>query len=204
MNETLIHFYRRGGQPFQSLTALPEDEALRLMGAYYIAGSALWERFKDPLEYLSMRRTTEAWLHAAFIAKGGRPQQPNPIYMVLGMTPWLHQNKTSVTLAHTAELEVPLTLFAEDEVSFTYPDSMVSLFLAREQNPAYYLPEIHGRIFTLPEIRALLAEHGAPGAGLGDNLPPDLANYIEVQVWNCAPLLNNAGLFSCQQRAASA
>lgn len=193
MNETLIHFYRRGGPPFQSLTALPEAEALRLMEAYYVEGSALWERFRDPTDYLAARRQTEAWLYSSFVAKGGRPRQRCPIYMVLGMTPWLRANATPETLACTADISVPLALFAEDEVSFTYPDSMITQFIARQVDADYYLPGIHGQVFTLAEIRALIAAHGLPGEGLGDNLPADLPNYIEVQVWNSEPLRGYVG-----------
>ena len=47
------------------------------------------QRFKDPLGYLHDRQRTEQWVRAEFIAKGGQPVEPYPIYMVLGFSPWI-------------------------------------------------------------------------------------------------------------------
>ena len=93
-----------------------------------------------------------------------------------------------ITLATTVEIQVPLSMFDEKVLSFTYPDSMVSYMLNAERNPYYYLPEYHGQVFTLSEMRTILESNGLPGEQWGDNLPPSLANYIEAQVWNHAPL----------------
>lgn len=95
----------------------------------------------------------------------------------------------AVTLATTTEIEVPLSLFQECDVSFTYPDSMVSFLLAREKDPKYYLPDFHGRVFTLSEIQCVIEVSGLPGETWGNNLPGSTPNYIEAQVWNRAPLL---------------
>lgn len=188
MIDYLIHFYRPGTEPFQSLSALPETSALRIMQDLYIEGSAMWERFKDPYDYLQARRRTEQWLRKEFIVKGGDPRDSCPIYMVLGRSRWLLDAADAATLAATAEIQIPLTIFGEDDVSFTCPDSMVSLMLAEQKDPEYFLPDYHGRLFTLSEIRAIVEANGLPGDGWG-NLPEGLANYIEAQVWNREPLL---------------
>jgi hypothetical protein len=184
MIDTLIHFYRKGSLPFQSLSALPEEEALRRMQKLYVEGSTIWERFKDPRAYLLARRQTEAWLREAFIARGGQPRQPYPIYMVLGRTRWLDRHGDPATLATTAEINVPIGLFSAQDISFTYPDSMITRLLAEEKNPEYYLPDFHGVLFTLPEITSIIETKGLPGVNWGNNLPPHFANYIEAQVWN--------------------
>ncbi len=189
MFDHLIHFYRKGTAPFQSLSALSDADATRMMQDFYIEGSVIWERFKDPAQYLQARRQIERWLRQAFIAKGGAPRELYPIYMVLGRSRWLLTAADPVTLATTAEIQVPLSLFSECDVSFTYPDSMVSTLLADEQNPEYYLPDYHGRVFTLSEIRSIVESNGLPGERWGTNLPSFLANYIEAQVWNHEPLL---------------
>lgn len=201
MIDYLIHFYRRGTEPFRSLSALSDVDAMRIMNDFYIEGSVIWERFKDPAQYLQARRQIEQWLRREFIAKGGKPQDAYPIYMVWGRTKWLMTAADAATLATTAEIQVPLSLFGEWDVSFTYPDSMVSTLLADEQNPEYYLPDYHGRVFTLSEIRSIVESNGLPGEKWGTHLPDFLANYIEAQVWNRAPLLEYKRQLNNNQRS---
>lgn len=193
MIDYLIHFYRKDTVPFRSLSALSDGEAMQFMRDLYIEGSIFWERFKDPAEYLQARRQIEQWLRQEFIAKGGAPQESYPIYMILGRSKWLLTAADAVTVATTAEIHVPLSLFGEGEISFTYPDSMVSMWLATQKDPAYYLPDYHGKLFTLSEIRPIVEANGLPGETWGANLPSFLANYIEAQVWNHAPLLAAKG-----------
>lgn len=189
MIDYLIHFYRSGTQPFQSLSALSDMDALQIMEGLYIEGAVIWERFKDPAQYLQARRQVEAWLRHEFVAKGGAPVESYPIYMVLGRSKWLDTAADAATLATTAEIQVPLALFGERDVSFTYPDSMVSWLLANQKEAEYYLPDYHGKLFTLSEIRAVVEANGQPGEKWGTNLPSFFANYIEAQVWNRKPLL---------------
>jgi hypothetical protein len=188
MIDTLTHFYRRGTQPFRSLSGLPEAEALRIMQDLYVEGSAIWERFKDPLDYLQSRRQTEAWLHQAFIAKGGKPAMDYPIYFVIGSPKWMQRVADPLTLATTAEIKVPFSIFKETEISFTYPDSMVSLYMESIKDPACYQPEYHGKLFTQSEILAIVAKKGLPDQGWETKVPDRLAHYIEAQAWTRAPL----------------
>jgi hypothetical protein len=171
MIDHLIHFYKRGGEPFRSLSALSDADALKRMEAYYVK-AVFWERFENPQRYLQIRRQIEAWLHNAFIAKGGKPDEPYPIYMILGRSKWLLAAGDPVTLATIAEILVPLSIFQECEVSFTYPDSMVSWLMDQQRNPAYYLPEFHGKVFTLPEIRQVVETMGLPGERWGPIYQP--------------------------------
>jgi hypothetical protein len=189
MIDYLIHFYKNGTEPFQSLSALADREAMQIMQDLYIEGSVFWERFEDPDDYLRTRRQIEQWLYKEFIAKGGAPQQPYPIYMMLGRSKWLLTAADAATLATTAEIQVPLALFQECEVSFTYPDSMVSFLIANQKESEYYLPDYHGKLFTLSEILSIVESNGLPGEKWGTNLPSHLANYIEAQVWNQKTLL---------------
>jgi hypothetical protein len=188
MIDYLLHFYKSGTEPFRSLSALADGDALQIMQELYIEGSVFWERFADPDQYLQLRREIEGWLHREFIAKGGAPQQPYPIYMMLGRSRWLLTAVDAATQATTTEIQVPLSLFQEGEVSFTYPDSMVSFLLANHKESEYYLPDYHGKLFTLPEIRSIVQAYGLPGERWGTNLPGHLANYIEAQVWNQKPI----------------
>jgi hypothetical protein len=189
MIDYLIHAYRRGTDPFRSLSALSDMEAIQEMKDLFVEGSIFWERFKDPDQYLQTRRQVEQWLRREFIAKGGKPQASYPIYMVFGRSKWIQTMLDAATLATTVEIQVPLSIFRECGVSFTYPDSMVSFMLENQRNPEYYLPEYHGKVFTLSEIRSIVEANGLPGDKWGTNLPSHLANYIEAQVWDHEALL---------------
>jgi hypothetical protein len=131
----------------------------------------------------------EEWLRSEFIAKGGKPQSLHPIYMMLGRSTWLQTLLDAPTRATTVEIEVPLSLFSECDVSFTYPDSMVSFIENYQKNAETYLPEYHGKVFILCEIRSIVEANGLPGDKWGMKLSSDLPNYIEAQVWNHEPLL---------------
>ena len=186
MVDYLTHYYIKGTPPFRSLSTLPDDEALKLMTALY-EETAFGARFKDPLRYLHNRQRTERWVRAEFITKGGQPQEPYPIYMVLGSSPWLV--KAAPNTPHHGEIRIPLAVFEEGDVSFTYPDSMISRWFGTEKPPEYYQPEYHGKVFTRSEILAIVAARGLPEEGWEPGLPDDLAPYIEAQVWNKQPLL---------------
>ena len=185
MVDYLTHYYRRGTPPFRSLSTLPDDEALQLMTAL-CDDTPFGERFKDPLNYLHQRRRTEEWVRAEFIAQGGRPQELYPIYMVLGGSPWIEQ---AVPLTfRTCQIRFPLTIFQEGDVSFTYPDSMISHWFGQDRPIEYYQPAYHGKVFMRSEVLAIVAARGLPEEGWKPGLPDHLAPYIEAQVWNSEPL----------------
>jgi hypothetical protein len=189
MIDHLIHFYRSGTEPFRTLSSLPEDVAIRMMQDLYVEGAIFWDRFKEPVQYLRVRKQIEQAVRQAFIAKGGAPQEPYPIYLVLGWSKWLRADIDAVTLSTTTQIEVPLSLFQECDISFTYPDSMISFPLAEDKSSEYYLPDYHGQVFTLSEICSIVEANGLPGETWGNHLPAFWPNYIEAQVWNHRPLL---------------
>lgn len=113
---------------------------------------------KDPAQYLHDRKQTEQWVREAFIAKGGRPAETYPISMVLGSSKWIKAHAPD-PFTH-GEIRIPLSAFAEADVSFTYPDSMVSLWLSRDKPIEYYQPDYHGKVFTISEILLIVEERG--------------------------------------------
>jgi len=190
MIDYLVHVYGIDTKPFRNLSALPDKEALQIMEALYVEGDIFWERFKNPREYLHGRKQTEQWLREGFMAKGGKPQEAYPIYMVLGRPKW-GKRRIGVAMQSTVrEIEVPLSILGERDVSFTYPDSMVSWMLEQEKNPAHYQPDYHGEVFTRSEIFAIIEEKGLPDEGWETNVPDHLTHYIEAQVWNRKVLLD--------------
>lgn len=184
MVDYLTYYYKMGTEPFQSLSALSDIEAVRIMEELYIQfkDNVLFERFKDPVEYLRNRRQTEQWVRSEFIAKGGHPQETYPISMVLGSSRWIEKNAPD-PYTHGA-IRIPLSAFTESDLSFTYPDSMVSLWFDKDKPVEYYQPDYHGKIFTLLEILTIVEKKGLPEEGWKINLPKNIGSYIEAQVWN--------------------
>jgi hypothetical protein len=179
----LVHYYKRQGGPFRSISLLPDEEALEIMRA--LADDTIFgERFKDPEWYLDARRKTEQWTRAAFIDKGGTPRETCPVYMTLGRSSWIESGSQP---DDPYPIALPLSIFDEGDVSFTYPDSMVSHWFWMEKPPEFYHPDVHGIVFTRSEILALIEERGLP-EDWEMGLSPGIAPYIEAQVWNLEPL----------------
>jgi hypothetical protein len=186
MIDHLTYYYERGTEPFRSLSALPDEKALKIMEK--LRDDTLFgARFKDPAQYMRDRKQTEQWVREEFIAKGGRPRAAYPIPMVLGTSKWLVKQAPNPD-AH-GEIRIPLSAFTEHDVSFTYPDSMISIWFGRDKPVEYYLPEYHGKVFTVSEILSIVESKGLPEEEWETNLPSDLAPYIEAQVWNHEPLI---------------
>jgi len=181
MIDYLTRYYSIDKEPFQSLSALPDEEAIRIMEE--LCDDTLYgERFKNPVQYLKDRKDTEQWTRDGFIAKGGNPKDEFPITAVLGSSEWLAE--FSPDPEKHAEVRIPLSLLTEDDVSFTYPDSMVSRWFGLEKPAEFYQADLHGRIFTLPEILSIVEKRGMPEKDWGLDLPKNLPPYIEAQLWN--------------------
>ena len=186
MIDYLTYYYKRGTEPFRSLSALSDEEAIKIMRGL-CDDTPYGTRFKDPVQYMRDRRQTEQWVREAFIAKGGKPRDAYPIPMVLGASKWMLKYAPDPD-AHR-EIRIPLSIFTQDNLSFTYPDSMISLEFGRDRPTEYYLPEYHGKIFTVSEILSIVEAKGLPEDEWETGLPNHLAPYIEAQVWNHALLL---------------
>ncbi|GAK56289.1 hypothetical protein U27_03251 [Candidatus Vecturithrix granuli] len=186
MIDYLTYYYKRGTEPFRSLSALSDEEATKIMGEL-CDDTPFGIRFKDPVQYMRNRRQAEQWVREKFIAKGGQPRYAYPIPMVLGASEWMVKNSPDPG-AH-GEIRIPLSVFTEYDVSFTYPDSMISLWFGREKPIEYYQPEYHGKVFTVSEILLIVESKGLPEEEWKISLPKNFAPYIEAQVWNHEPLL---------------
>ena len=186
MIDYLTHYYNLDEGPFLSLSALPEREAIKIMQTL-CDDTPYGERFKNPFQYLRDRKNTEQWVREEFSAKGGRPKDPFPIPMVLGSSKWI------VAVAPNpkkhGEIRIPLSVLTQEDVSFTYPDSMLSYWFGRDKPAEYYQAELHGQVFMLSEILLIVKQKGMPEEDWEIKLPRHLAPYIEAQVWNRERLL---------------
>lgn len=184
----LTHYYAQGSIPLRSLSALPDAEALLLMESLY-EDNLVAERFKEPVEYLQNRKQVELWVRNEFIAKGGQPQEDYPLYAVLGYANWMEQNLASLEIER---IQIPLSIFTEKDISFTYPDSMVTYWLGMDKQAAYYEPDYHGQVFTLSGIQRLMDKFSAIQQQgitvLAEGVGPYI-DYIEAQIWNPKPLM---------------
>lgn len=190
MEDYLLHIYRKGSKPFQTISDLPEAKALQIMEQLYVEGAVFWERFKEPRSYLSFRKQLELTMQTAFKNKGGKPIDEHPIYLIVGRPKWMDTVSDEKTLQTTEIIRIPLSMISPERVSFTYPDSMVSALMAAEQNPEYYEPEYHGKVFTFDEMMGIIKEKGLPGEGWETRMPKHYAHYIEAQVWDREMLEN--------------
>jgi hypothetical protein len=189
----ISHYYKKGTQPFNSLSTLNDIEAIEIMRSLYDE-TMFGVRFKDPEQYLQKRRRSEKWIREEFILKGGCPVLEYPIYFVLGESQWLITHSPDRSLHK--EVRIRLADLEEEDVSFTYPDSMISFWLGNEKPSDLYLPEFHGKVFTRTEILAIVDHYGDPEKDWQIQLPPLLAPYIEAQVWNMKPLKISTEKFS--------
>ncbi len=181
MIDYLTHYYSIDKEPFQSLSALSDEEAIQIMEKL-CDDTPYGERFKNPIQYLKDRKDTERWVRAEFMAKGGRPNDKFPTPMVLGSSKWLVE--VAPNREKHGEIRIPFSVLTEYDVSFTYPDSMLSREFGREKPVEYYQAELHGKVFTLSEILSLVEKRGMPEEDWEIKLPKHLAPYIEAQVWN--------------------
>jgi len=70
MIDYLTYYYKHGTEPFRSLSALPDEEVIKIMEE--LCDDTLFgARFKDPIQYMRNRRQTEQWVREEFMAKGG-------------------------------------------------------------------------------------------------------------------------------------
>ncbi len=164
----LYHYYDAAIGPFVNLSDLPPAEAEALLAGIRQAGATFASR-RGP-EYLNIRRELETRVRQLFAAKGGRPVRGRPHYMTLGPCPWLLE-----WYREGRAVRIPLSAFDPATVSFTYGDTFPAM---RYGDGKPY----RGRVFTLDELPALVAEYGLPQVWNPEgSLGPD--RYVEAQVW---------------------
>ena len=184
----LTHYHHQNDPPFQNLSALTEAEALAVIISLRDRAGAVYRRFNDPANYLQQRRATETWVKQEFIKKGGKPQSAYPHYFVVGRSTWIAAGYNG----QSRQVQMPVTTFKAAQISFTYPDSMISDWLRSQTEQIFYQPEYHGQVFGLPEISTIIAAFGVPDREWQTEAARKYDLFIEAQVGTTMPLFDSS------------
>ncbi len=71
MIDYLTYYYKRGTEPFRSLSALSDTEAIQIMESL-CDDTPFGARFKNPAQYMRDRRQTEQWAWPGYITIDGK------------------------------------------------------------------------------------------------------------------------------------
>ena len=185
----LYHYYEKNREPFLSITEADETNSRFIMDRIG-QSPLLFNRFdtSQKREFYSLfRNYTEKKIRSMFIEKGGRPSLEFPRYMTLGPT-----NYFLFWYEETEVIEIPLEEFDDTVISFTYPDSMITLMLAENQyealssynvsNIEQYKRPHHGKVFIRSELQNVIEKYGMPDTDARKNNPGN--RVIEAQIWD--------------------
>ena len=125
---------------------------------------------------------TEDWLVAERRRKLGTTKLERPIYFFLG------DFSDGRDPSRPKSLVMRLQDFPPETLTFTYPDSMASLPIAIQDDHGLHRKRYHGQVFTLNEIKLVVAEFGMPGDRWKTDPAMKYDKFIEVQVWDDRPI----------------
>jgi len=169
MRQYLYHYFERDQGPFKNLSSLPEDESASVLEKLRQRGNVFASN--RSIDYLIIRKELESKARKMFIAKGGKPRNNFPHYMILGECKWVQE-----WYSHGCEIRIELDQFDPNSVSFTYGDLFPTM---RYKDGKPY----RGIIYLRSEIFNLIEEFGFPQQWNKDGLNgPE--RYIEAQVWD--------------------
>jgi hypothetical protein len=175
----LTHYHHPNQSAFQSLSSLSDSEALIVITNLKEFSGAVYRRFRDPEKYLVNRRATEAWLQQELIKKGGQPLADYPQYFVVGRSAWIEEGYNG----QFEMVQLPITDLPTAQISFTYPDSMISYWLQSQAGQDFHHPEYHGQVFNYSEICQIIDRFGVPGQKWRTEPVHKHDLFIEAQAW---------------------
>jgi hypothetical protein len=170
----VTHNFHPDRGAFRNVCDLPLDDAEQIIAAIRSEGHA----YRKP-NYLSRRRRVEEWLIAERSRKLGSTPLLRPIYFFLG------NMADNSDLSRPASMVLPLSSFDVSAITFTFPDSMTSCPPLRDTKPPTD-PRL-GQVFTLDEIKEVVALHGFPDPSVPREVRGADA-FIEMQLWDDRPL----------------
>lgn len=105
---------------------------------------------------------------------------PHPKYFSVGPALWIEEgyNEQSKTV------QLLLSSVPATQVSFTYPDSMVSYWLRTQTDQRFYQSAYHGQVFTVGEIFDIIEHFGLPSEVWRTDPTRKHDIFIEAQLWS--------------------
>ena len=181
----LYHYYEKGQPPFRSISALPFEEAekvltqLRRKNENLVHPNIRW--------FLEWRYNMDKTIRDKFVEIGGKPFRTAPVFCSLGA------NKGIGTWFENADvIKIPVEEIDLDAVSFTYGDTLTVF------NPKLYGDEEYwGKVYKYDDMLKLIDKYGLPEDceydGIRGIYPMDkpfshYPKYIEAHIWNDAVL----------------
>jgi hypothetical protein len=158
--------------PLSSITRLPIQEAYSLakkFSQYTSTSFTSFSRFSDSDfdGYYRKRIRTEEWLYNSFVELGGKPQNTQPLYFVLGESSYLND-----WFEYGINTKLLLKHIDPTHISFTFGDSMSKMDSPDRMN-----------LFNKESLLNFILKSTDDVASFLKDL--DKQNkYIEVQLWN--------------------
>lgn len=171
----LFHYYELENGPFRNITEYGHEKAENIQKTITEGLNS-----KRPKNYIDLRFSLEKRIREQFILKGGKPNRKDPFYFTLGECEFAKS-----WYVNPGVIKIPLIDFNEGQISFTYPDSMVSYQFHDEPKLKTYRKDCNGKIFLLNEIHDVLKEYGLPSEEKSQTEERyKYDKYIEAQVWD--------------------
>lgn len=168
-----LHRYRPEFGPFRNILSAEPAEAEAILDQLRSLPGHGW---LVP-DYRFERRVVEGWLRQGHVANGGTISGLYPVYFSL----WPEPPELG-----PYDILLPVDAFEERELSFTFPDSMISHGIAyrmREGEEEEQRP-YHGLVFDRVGIDDLIAEYGWPQHDKGREQRSNYDRSVEMQVWS--------------------
>lgn len=127
-----------------------------------------------------VRKVMEGTIRDAFIKKGGKPVNAYALYFSIGKSPLDYIMKG---FKNPSYLKIPLSIFNESVVSFTYGNAAVAFF--REDRH-----ETTRKVYFMSEIIEIINKYGI------DIIYRDRKSFVEMQLWD--DLTDNYYDYICQ------
>jgi len=151
----ITHYFEADRGPFRNICDLSDEEAVKLVREEEDARTG-FNRFAMGPDFLAWRREADDLLIRAYSEKFGHPPEGRPYFALLGSF-----DKTLTMFREGKKIEMEVSGFSENELTFMYPDHahLVTVY-GSNAPPLFYQPpadwsreSFWGRLLTITELR---------------------------------------------------
>ncbi|MDL2403709.1 hypothetical protein [Rhizobium mayense] len=181
--DEVTHNYNPESPFLANICDLEHEEAEKVLQSIRNTG-----RRTIKTNYLNRRLEVEDWLIRERHRLLGHTPRMRPVYFFLG------NFADGKDRSRPNSLVMPLNAFPEGTITFTIPDSMASLPIAKHHKYELERQPYHGQVFSLEEIRDVVAKFGMPNESWAADPRKRFDRFVEVQVWDDRPIIEYLGL----------